>query len=257
MVPRHPLHKATEFLVEKTIPNLSSVGRPFPKVEGVAIPRGDQDSGPEAWSSPLDPAIGKGRDHGRMTQPGTFTGGAGRTLVGEEGDQAGVLQMPMHGADGFQVVHHVQSETTTQEAQEPSPRRMGGSLGDTEGVTTQASQDRRQPFPLAVMHGEKQRGPCGRPLGELGALQDRQIQSFPPPGEDAKDLQESRGQEPAIEVGGSLNSQSQELIPREGGSRKEGEDRSNESREADFERSIPPGSSIGDLDGQILNRLVA
>ena len=258
VMPRCLFHDPSKLLVQEEIPVLADGLIPFAQLEEVVVPKGMENPGPDPGGGSLDPPIREGGDEGGETHPGSLTRRSRWPLVGQEGDQAICPQVPMHDPDSRQVVDHPQTVSVAEATKNPLPRGMGRCLGDAERIGSKGGQERGEPFPLPVVHGEEQGWTGSRPVRGPPRIQGLLVQAIPSSRQEAEDFPHGRFEKSAIEVGGSLDPHGRKLVSREGGAWEKGsEDPHQEGKEAELESSVQPGPSKGNRDGQNLHRLVA
>lgn len=143
--------------IQNPIPDVQRLGGVLEKFQEVSVRRSwTEMSNPKSRRAGMAPTSGQGRDLRGLSQPNAWFASCGWSLVGEESDEASVIQRPMRCFEAVHVVVDGSPMEVPDELKEVLPEGVMGRSSHSDGVVSQDMENPRQPFPVAVVHGEEQ-----------------------------------------------------------------------------------------------------
>lgn len=119
------------------------------------------------------------RDPGGASKPGPWFPFGGGALIGQEQNQSSLAQGPVSLFVPSLVVVDRRLMEVAHMGEQALPKRVVRRSGDADGIRTEGVENSRQPLPIPVMHGEKNRGVAAPRPGFTQGLEWAKIQLVP------------------------------------------------------------------------------
>lgn len=162
---------------------------------------GRQPAGPDVGGDPTAPKSGEGSHQGGVAEPDSgFSLGRG-TLVGEERHESTSAKCSMRDTGSGLVVEDRGLVVPADMFQENLSWSLVRSSGHPDGIFPEVIEDSGQPFPVAVMHGEKECGSSGLFPDSRQVVQGGEVELVPSTGHQKRRFPDGVPEQPATKVG--------------------------------------------------------